>query len=157
LSCKCRRRCPSYKLRSRKEPILTTAPQISPSVLSFPDDSTLEEKAVECEPRLRGSSVGQSAPERIVGAAGLPESEHRGVDGSRRTRSQEATRRAAAVLFVQGIDGLTLTTIYDGPSDQMPAYHAYPSSAPKAPEPKPLPNCLRLSVIVRRLMYLTFL
>ena len=40
---------------------------------------------------------------------------------------------------------------------QMPAYHAYPSSAPNSPEPKPLPNCLRLSVIVRRLMYLTFL
>ena len=45
----------------------------------------------------------------------------------------------------------------DGLRCQMPAYHAYPSSAPNKPEPKPLPNCLRLSVIVRRVMYLTFL
>jgi hypothetical protein len=50
-----------------------------------------------------------------------------------------------------------LTQVCDGVRCQMPAYHAYPSSAPNTPEPKPLPNCLRLSVIVRRVMYLTFL
>ena len=38
---------------------------------------------------------------------------------------------------------------------QMPAYHAYPSSGDT--EPKPLPNCFRLSVTVRRVMYLTLL
>ena len=38
---------------------------------------------------------------------------------------------------------------------QMPAYHAYPPSG--AAEPKPLPSRLRLSVMVRLVMYLTFL
>ena len=38
---------------------------------------------------------------------------------------------------------------------QMPAYHAYPASGDA--EPRPLPNRLRLSAIVRRVMYLTFL
>jgi hypothetical protein len=60
--------------------------------------------------------------------------------------------------FVQGMDVTCIGgRICDRLRCQMPAYHAYPSSAPNAPEPKPLPNCLRLSVIVRRVMYLTFL
>lgn len=61
-------------------------------------------------------------------------------------------------LFAQGMDVTYIgQDIYDGLRCQMPAYHAYPSSAPNTPEPKPLPNGLRLSVIVRRVMYLTFL
>jgi hypothetical protein len=38
---------------------------------------------------------------------------------------------------------------------QMPANQAYPASGEA--EPKPLPNCLRLSVTVNRVMYLTLL
>jgi len=38
---------------------------------------------------------------------------------------------------------------------QIPAYQAYPPSGED--EPKPLPNGLRVSVRVRRVMYLTFL
>jgi len=38
---------------------------------------------------------------------------------------------------------------------QIPAYQAYPPSGEA--EPKPLPNGLRVSVRVRRVMYLTFL
>src|SRR5207302_9751735 len=45
-------------------------------------------------------SLGQSTPERVVGAAGPVESEHRGVDGSRRARSQQATRSARRWVFV---------------------------------------------------------
>ena len=42
-----------------------------------------------------------------------------------------------------------------GLRSQMPAYHAYPPSGDA--EPRPLPNRLRLSVRVSRVMYLTFL
>ncbi len=38
---------------------------------------------------------------------------------------------------------------------QMPAYHAYPPSGDA--EPRPLPNRFRLSLMVRRVMYLTLL
>jgi transposase len=45
--------------------------------------------------KLALRSLGQPAPARVVGAAGLDESEDRGVNRSRRARSEEATRRAA--------------------------------------------------------------
>src|SRR6516165_7030270 len=41
-------------------------------------------------------SLGQSTPERVVGAAGPAESEHRGVNDSRRAGSQKSPRSVAA-------------------------------------------------------------
>ena len=81
--------------------------------------------------------------ERGAGSRPFPE-----VRGSTAKDNEQPRTYPTGLLFagVYGAGGL---------HNQMPAYHAYPPSG--AAEPNPLPNRLRSSVRVRRVMYLTFL